>query len=259
MDEEKLNNDAVYGAGLGDRVRTRMAELGLTQSATAKAARLPLDYVRDVLRGRVKEPSAYKLSRLGDALECSMGYLMGYTPDPGSPPNIDATIKERRSEASGKRVEVPVSGSLAADVFRAGQETLPWTSLNIYLEDWQLRQEHLLYRLMDDHFNVVIPRGYWVHAIKWDNFTPDLLEDDDVVIVERYRDEGTLVERTVRLVSTVRPLGRVYLHMQSHNSRWHERLEPLVDTERDGVDSYTVIAKVFQAFTYLGRGFDVGG
>jgi transcriptional regulator with XRE-family HTH domain len=63
-----------------ERLKSRMREMGLNQLSTAKAAHLGEDYVRDLVRGKVKQPSATRLTQLAEALHCSPGYLMGMDP-----------------------------------------------------------------------------------------------------------------------------------------------------------------------------------
>lgn len=55
---------------LADRVRSRMEALGLNQFSLAKRAGLGESYVRDLFRGKVKEPGSVKLFALAAALGC---------------------------------------------------------------------------------------------------------------------------------------------------------------------------------------------
>ena len=62
-----------------DRVRERLDALGLNPNAASQKAELNRDYVRDILRGRIREPSALRLTKLAQALECSPEYLLSDT------------------------------------------------------------------------------------------------------------------------------------------------------------------------------------
>lgn len=64
-------------AALADNLRRRMADLGLSQYAAAKKAGVGDDYVRDILRGKVKSPGFTKFRKLADALETTPAALMG--------------------------------------------------------------------------------------------------------------------------------------------------------------------------------------
>lgn len=59
------------------RIQERIAALGLSQHGAAQSADLHKDFVRDVLRGRVQEPSAYKMLALSKVLECELTWLLG--------------------------------------------------------------------------------------------------------------------------------------------------------------------------------------
>ena len=71
---------------LTERIEQRMAVLSLNPFSTAKRANLHQDYVRDILRGRVKQPGAARLMSLAGALECSLEYLLGTSDEVGLPP-----------------------------------------------------------------------------------------------------------------------------------------------------------------------------
>lgn len=81
-----MTSPPLDGAISVDRLKSRMRELGLNQLSTAKRAGLGADYVRDLVRGKVRQPSALKLTKLAEALECSPSYLMGLDkPEPRKP------------------------------------------------------------------------------------------------------------------------------------------------------------------------------
>lgn len=60
-----------------ERLKTRLEATGLTANAASQKAGLGRDYVRDILRGRIQEPSALRLRRLASALDCTEAYLLG--------------------------------------------------------------------------------------------------------------------------------------------------------------------------------------
>ena len=57
---------------LAERVSKRVADLGTNAYAVSVKAGLGNDYVRDILRGKVSEPSYAKLKALAGALECTV-------------------------------------------------------------------------------------------------------------------------------------------------------------------------------------------
>jgi transcriptional regulator with XRE-family HTH domain len=62
-----------------ERVKERLVATGLNANSASQKAGLGRDYVRDVLRDKIRDPSAQRLRRLADALECDPGYLLGGT------------------------------------------------------------------------------------------------------------------------------------------------------------------------------------
>lgn len=74
---------------LAERIKERMAALGLNACRTATKAALGRSYVRDILRGRISEPGSHRLQKLAAVLECSPEYLLGPAvteAQPASPP-----------------------------------------------------------------------------------------------------------------------------------------------------------------------------
>lgn len=90
--------EALQEGDLRTRIQERLSALGLNALSAAKKAGLGDDFVRDILRGKVRKPSAERLARLAEALECSVNYLLG-APDP-------APEFAHRDER-GDRVRVP--------------------------------------------------------------------------------------------------------------------------------------------------------
>lgn len=78
-----------------DRVVERMEALGLTAHSAAKQAGLGPDFVRDIIRGRTKDPSSWRLRLLAEVLQCSAEYLLGLTDELGAAPQVVANYGER--------------------------------------------------------------------------------------------------------------------------------------------------------------------
>jgi transcriptional regulator with XRE-family HTH domain len=62
---------------VGDRLRSIRKAQGLTQRALAAAAGMPAQYVSDLERGRIRNPSLETLSRVANALGIGVGELIG--------------------------------------------------------------------------------------------------------------------------------------------------------------------------------------
>lgn len=110
-----------------ERLQARMNELGLNPHSAAKKAGLAPGYVHDLLRGKVKEPSASRLAALATALECSPSWLMGL--DPLSPDNPEwirsaGVLVERNLRSAVRSKEANFVFNTAAEVDEVISERL---------------------------------------------------------------------------------------------------------------------------------------
>lgn len=64
------------------RVYERMRASGRNQYSLAKEAGLGDDFVREIFRGRNKDPGALRMSKLAKVLNCSIEYLIGENDEP---------------------------------------------------------------------------------------------------------------------------------------------------------------------------------
>lgn len=62
---------------LAERLKIRMQSCGLNPYSTARKAGLGASYVRDIIRGKVKDPGVDRLRRLAEALDMSLADLAG--------------------------------------------------------------------------------------------------------------------------------------------------------------------------------------
>lgn len=58
------------------RLQLRMKSLGLNQTSTARKAGVAVTVVKDIMGGRSKNPRADNISKLANALECSVEWLI---------------------------------------------------------------------------------------------------------------------------------------------------------------------------------------
>lgn len=73
--------EAIPETYLQARVRERLKAVGSNPFAAAKAAGLGNDFVRDILRGKIRSPGAAPLRKLAVALDCDVDFLLGNTPN----------------------------------------------------------------------------------------------------------------------------------------------------------------------------------
>lgn len=211
-------------SSLQKRVKTRMDELGLNAYQTAKSAGLGDSFVRDILRGKTRSPSAENLAKLANALNTTTEYLIG-TP---APDNVDT-------------VEIPVAGLPVVSEVHAGT----WLEVTVFEGDEEpqiipvardprfprARQYALLVR--GDSMDLEYPDGSYVTCVDfWDSGIE--IKSGLRVHVERRMAGGQLVEITVKAIE--RTGDRFYLVPKSSNEKW----QPIA---LEGEDDVEVVIK----------------
>jgi transcriptional regulator with XRE-family HTH domain len=173
-----------------DRIQARMDELGLNPYAAAKKAGLGPDYVRDLLRGKVKQPSAARLRDLAIALDCSPDFLMGDDDQLGEAP---ATW---RSD-SPSPAKLSVEFRIREGYFERRSAFIPHDHDSFWVisaikdgDEWLERVESL-----PEPKVAVMSQGTLLHVVAPAHFYKGLT---DMFVVETERDDGKLVSRTIR-------------------------------------------------------------
>lgn len=224
-----------------DRVQRRLDDLGLNPFSAARQAGLEAGYIRDILRDKIKEPGAAKLTALATVLRCSPDYLMGLVENPGNRPGYynskDLTVV----------VDMPIRHEVAAGNWLATDELhdQPLGSAPTALVPQYAGFSQWLDRVRGDSMDRILPDGALVHVV-------DAIEiryepkHDDLVIVTRTRAQGAFIERSVKQVA-VTPQG-VQLWPRSHNARWNLPLN--VGAGGEGADDMEVVisGKVIRAY-----------
>lgn len=217
------------------RVAERMELLGLDQSETARRARLGISFVRDILRGKSKNPAGANLSKLARALQTTTAYLMG----------------ESQSAAVPQPAILPIEGLEVVSEVQAGN-WLEVTMLDEFEHEHipvahdrrfpRAKQYALLVRgdSMDQHYS----DGTYVTCVDFGD-TGIPIRDGLHVHVERRRAGGQLVEITVKAVKTIDgipPLGE-RLDMVHANPHWRAGSGDVIPT---GAAALAPCAVLFQ-------------
>ena len=172
------------------RLETRILTLGLNPYSTAKKAGLGADYVRDLLRGKVKQPSASRLRQLAVVLQCSPEYLMGIGDELGEgPPDYENTAALE-----------PVNLRIAYEIKEGFFEGEAPHSLEKDASKWVLSAipegDEWLEMVRFSAVPQIVP-GSYVHVIEPDKYSSWVSE---IAVVERKREGGSLTERSLRRV-----------------------------------------------------------
>lgn len=179
-------------SSLQKNVRRAMDALEMNALQTAKAAGLGDSFVRDILRGKTRSPSADNLRKLADALKTTPEALMGR--DVG-----DSTVRPVSAKVEG----VPVLGRVAANTWYTADdfdnqqqdedvERIP--SVSGYPVDWQfgmIVEGNCLNKVANDGDRLVC-----LDLIK----SQIEITEGDLVIVERHRFNGQMRQRTAKRV-----------------------------------------------------------
>lgn len=72
-------------AALKEKIIERMEDKNLSIAELERRAGLSIHSVRNILKGRIKKPSAHSLQAIAEALECSIMDLMSSTSSPFEP------------------------------------------------------------------------------------------------------------------------------------------------------------------------------
>lgn len=169
-----------------------MAALELNAFETAKRAGLGGSFVRDILRGKSRSPSAENLAKLAAALETTPDWLMNREGNSQGLRTVSAPVEG-----------VPVIGKVAANTWYTVDEyvhddpdleaeRIP--SVSGYPVEWQFGMI-----VEGNCLNRVAAHGDRLVCLDLIKSQIDI-EEDDLVVVERRRFEGMMRQRTAKRV-----------------------------------------------------------
>lgn len=195
-------------SSLPKRVRNRMDALGMNALQTAKTAGLGDSFVRDILRGKTRSPSAENLAKLADALQTTVEYLIGG--------HEDNNVEAAEIEVAGLPVvsEINAGTWLEVTVFEGEQEP-PLIPVARDPRFPRARQYALLVR--GDSMDLEYPDGSYVTCVDfWDAGIE--IKSGLRVHVERRKAGGQLIEITVKAIE--RTGDAYFLVPKSSNEKW---------------------------------------
>lgn len=170
-----------------DRIEERMAALGLNPTSTAKLAGFGADYVRDLFRGRVKDPGAWRLRQLAEVLACDPDYLLGLADAPGAPP-----VLQSKGSMRSLRIRHDLKGG-----FHDVDEENRWESKVQMYDVPSLAPEgtaEWLELVIAPQMDGRVPTGAILHVLPYDPAKAYA----GLVVMTEYRDDDRLARRTLR-------------------------------------------------------------
>lgn len=212
------------------RVRERMAEMDVKAAPLAVSAGLGISFVRDILRGKTRSPSAENLGRLAKALGTTPAYLTG-TSD-------EAELTDRKPIPSRG---VPYRGEVAAGIWaEVGEgvldpdEWLPFNPLPQFPEG-----SVYCLTVRGDSLDKTAQPGATLVCVDLQEAGIDF-NDGDLVVVARSMAQGGMIETTAKRVHFIR--GGYELHPESSNPKW-QPITVMRGKNANG-DTISVIARV---------------
>jgi len=171
-----------------ERLQQLIAASGKSANAISAQAGFGRDYVRDLLRGKVKEPSASKLILLARALHTTPEYLNGSS----SVPEETFEEYERRHEPGADPIlHLPVNFVLRPGFFDRNLE--PREGMVLPAASFATGEPQWLELVQGDRPELGIADNTVLHVIQHKGE----FRKDDLIVCEIYRDQGRLVSRTI--------------------------------------------------------------
>lgn len=216
---------------LSSKVRQLMTDKGLNPYSAATLAGLQEDTVRDILRGKTKDPGASKLLKLARALETS----------------VEALLEGQAVHRPLEEIELPVSYRCSAGVWLETDEhsqVEPRREPAEYIPAYA-NWPQWLEEIDGDSIDRLIPNGALIHVVDTQamGYEP---ADGDIVVVQRSRLGGMLRERTVKQVEILK--GKVLLWPRSHNPAHQKALDFSAGADNDDGVQVLIVGKVLQAY-----------
>lgn len=235
----------IQNATLRSRIEGRLKALTLSPRAASLKAGLGPDAIRIILDGRSRSPRADRLQAIARALQCDVRYLLGESADVGDPPQ---TIVER-----GGMRSLPIRHEVAAGLWRERDEQAdaPMGEAPAFVLPAYERFDQWLERVIGPSMNRLgITDGSLIHVVDAIDLRYEPV-NDDVVVVERSRAQGALIERSVKQIS-IDPEG-IELWGRSYEERFNVPLSLTAGTAPHEDDVTVQIAgKVVRAYIQLG-------
>ncbi|MFT8953764.1 MAG: LexA family transcriptional regulator [Gluconobacter sp.] len=197
-------------------LRRRMDAKGFKQKALAIKADLNETYVRDILKGKSKNPEASKLARIAAALGCSSDDLLGKGP----------TVQPTQT------TQIEVRGDVQAGLWREAIEwpAIDWYAITVPLDTAYKGFHRYGLKVCGQSMNKVFPEGSVVVVINFGDLGVNPKTGDFVIAVQR-NDTGEY-EATVKAVQ-IQEDGTVILWPQSWDPAFQS---PIIIPAHDGHD-----------------------
>jgi transcriptional regulator with XRE-family HTH domain len=227
---------------VADNIRRLLDESGMSASAASKKAGLPRDAISDILKGKSAHPRADTIAKIARAFEVDPGAIL-----------TGQVRRPAESRLGAEQIELPIRFDVAAGLWKEVEDfhnqlepmtsSVPQAPAFNQFPQW-------LERVVGDSMDRLVPPGSLIHVV--DAIAMEYQpREDDLVVVERTRAQGSLIERSLKQVTTT--AEGLELWPRSHNKRWDK---PLTLSAGDGLDDEVVqvVGLVIRAYmSFVGR------
>ena len=211
---------------LADRIRARLEELDLSITAAAERVGKKKDLFYNYLRGQSKEPRRSTLTLMAKALETSPDWLLSGT---GPKEATDRVLPSDHDHFYEEQITLPRMGKVAAGLWREFSNTQIEPG-----EDRSVLSPHPAYPL-NAQFTVLVdgnsinkryPHGSELLCVDMASYgmTVEELKNNDLVIIERHREDDGTFEYTAKYVYLNFKLNRVEFHPWSTDPNFQKPL-----------------------------------
>lgn len=152
--------------------------------------------------------------------------------------------------AAASEIKLPIKYEVAASGFvprdELAQEPLGFRTVPS-IPGYE-RHPQWLERVISDSMDRMLPVGCLIHVVDAKSLRYRA-RHGDIVVVERERLDGSLVERTVKQIAIEGDV--VELWPRSHNPRWQRAVEMRDGTSEDEDFSVTIVGRVLQSYMFF--------
>lgn len=224
---------------VADNIRRLLEESGLSANAASLRAGLPRDAISDILKGKSAHPRADTIAKIARAFDVDPGTLLTGRRQAAAP------------RLGAEEVELPIRYDVAAGLWKEFEDfhdqlepqtypvpqAAPFNAFPQWLE-----------RVVGDSMDRLVPPGSLVHVVDAIAMEYEPREDD-LVVVQRTRAQGSLVERSLKQVCTT--ADGLQLWPRSHNARWSKPLDLSsgADNDDEVVQVVGLVIRAYMQFT----------
>lgn len=204
--------------GLAGRVQKRLDETDQNAARASLDAGLHIDFIRNILKKRVKRPNVEDMFAVARQLQSSVEYLIGLTDEIGQPPAEQSKVTQTY-DLWPLRVRHDVAAGVWRELDDLSQVELPLSPLRSDPQ-WPASEQWVA-KVVGDSMNEIYPEDTYVRLVSVFAIHRYQPKTGHHVEVVRKREGGLLREVTLKEIR-VNADGSIDLICRSSNPRWKD-------------------------------------